>query len=268
MKTKRTKKIAVISHPRSGSTYFLSILGQFHNTSALLELFHPYESVIRLHLNVGLREKASQLIDGLVLGDQTLSEFVHKNPLEYLARIKLYDGQDFLLYKVFPGHLDEVGLEAVVADSDLIIFLSRNVLHGYISECFARITGKYVGTDTSTVFTDFEENKFKSYNNQIFRFFRQVKGYTRKHMVKKVDIHYEDLIGREDVDQYCLRRLLEWELVMKPPDDYKEKLTKQDSRIFATDKVKNPDYMLKILKKYYLDYLNDVNCKMHSRNIL
>lgn len=172
------------------------------------------------------------------------------------------------MYKIFPSHLKDNELNQVIADSDLVLFLSRNVLHSYISNEMAKKKGTYSGIDTSCDHIEFDSEVFKWWNNFIYAHFNKAKDYAENSNVRTFELHYEDLLANERVEEYLYEVMHKIGISLLKPENYKHGIRRQDIRSRACDKVSNPDTLMDFLKTQNEIRLINVNEKMVTRTLM
>jgi hypothetical protein len=250
------KQFTVVSHPRSGSTFFIMELGKLCGLSTMMEIFHNDEAVIDQHLGAisGLvKNRLSPLHD-------TFRQSFLTDPIQYLAVVQEEARAEALVFKIFPSHLPEEKLSEVLRRSHLTIFLMRNVLHSYISNEAAKKVGRYANVDTSEVKVTFSHSAFVWWIQFITAHFENAFFAVCSEKRSFIVVNYEEF--RDDPErlkwfQKILLQKLDVKLELETLDS--PSLMKQDKRTSALEKVSNPDKMLSFLRENGLEYLIDEN---------
>ena len=255
------KIICLVSHPRSGSTSLINKIAKNTRSSGVLEIFHPIEEVICQHLDQGLGKGASDLLK-CSLGTSDLRSFSQTNLKCYLnevASIAGKNGSSSLVFKIFPGHLkDESNLTELFSLTNKVFYLRRNTLHSYISNQKAIKVGTYANVDTSDVFIEFIEKEYIQWKNGIDRFFSHTAKILENLKISYKFFDYEKLYESDDLDISKLAEHLELPIDQSRRLDYS--LRKQDSRNLATEKISNPENLIRFLNKYEIIDLNESSC--------
>ncbi len=160
------KKVIIVSHPRSGSSYVNRLLGNFDKINIVMEPFHQYEDVAKAHIRSTLSNKYSDFISQVKLLDSSLYEYAHNKPKEFIELVGSYTEGEYLALKIFPDHLPDEQLEELLASSSVVIFLRRNPLHSYISSRIADKLEIWGGKDTSKIKVSIDEESYIKWNNR------------------------------------------------------------------------------------------------------
>ena len=244
------KLITVVSHPRSGSSYFISQANKIQQIRGMMEIFHQDEAIIENHL----QELYKAVNDRLGNDSRALREVATHSPLNYIEAIQQEISQDYLLFKIFPTHLPDDKLKLLINHSDQVIYLLRNVLHSFISSQIAKELNRYGGVNTSEIKVTFTPKAFIWWINFIVNHYKSA-GFSPDDQSSL--IHYEQLLSYDSVPAWLAQQL---------EARFDENFTfthegylplKQDVRLWACDKVANPDEMTAWLKHYKMDYLID-----------
>ena len=245
--------ITLISHPRSGSSYFIDEVGKLGNIHAMMEIFHPNDAVVQQHLG----EFLDVVRRCLQCPQDGLREAFISDPIRYLSIIQEQLNTESLIFKVFPAHLPREKVEDVIDHSDLVVVLLRNVLHSYISSEVAKVVGRYANVDTSTTKVEFSESAFLWWINFITEHFEHTFSHLSERKRSALVINYEDLQFKASVAQWISREFSKRLKCDFEISEVNSRLKRQDNRESALDKVSNPDEMMSCLVKYKLSYLID-----------
>lgn len=255
------KVVTIISYPRTGSSLLIHQARSLP-LCALLEIFHPDESVAREHLVNN--PYGSCFTD---LSHQYVRNDVIGNVSTFLERLIERSPSDVLVFKVFPGHLPPAALECLIAQSSAILIHTRNRLHSYISNTIAGQLKSWGGINTSHSSILFQHEDFLRYLAVVQEFLSVSMTYAVDHSTPILFSSFERLSENDDSEvqlrhvaqifSHVTGRLLE------PLLTSRDLPRRQDGRSLAIDKVSNPAELNEFLEMTNAQCLND-----SSRDIL
>lgn len=223
---------------------------------ALLEIFHPDESVGYQHLTDN--PHGSQFIQ---LANSYTRKAKEDNITQFLADLKEACHSDYLTFKIFPRHLPPRALEIVIASSSALLVHTRNRLQTFISNSIAGDLKKWGGVDTSRSLITFNERDFRQYVATIQDFLSTSVLHAMDHHVPVLFSSFEELNTYQNPDLQLLHVAGLFSHVsgcalepISPPRDLPRK---QDTRTLAHSKVSNSDEMLGFLVEIGAQDLND-----------
>jgi hypothetical protein len=258
---KSKELITVVSHPRSGSSYFVFQARKIREIRGMLEIFHNDEAIIESHLE-DLFDPVNKRFGNY---SQSLRQRVEGSPLSYIELIQQQIEQVYLLFKIFPGHLPDDKLKLLVRHSDHVIFFLRNVLHSFISNKISKKLNCYSDVDTSEVKVTFTPREFIWWTCYICRHF-DAAGFSPDEQSSL--IHYEQLSACESAPAWLARHLqAQFGHAFTFTDEGHLPL-RQDSRADACDKVSNPKEMTAWLEQHDLTYLIDASQSSNYADLL
>jgi hypothetical protein len=255
------KLITVVSHPRSGSSYFVSQANKIQQIRGMMEPFHQDEAIIENHLQ-GLYEAVNHRLGN---GSLSLRELVTHSPLNYIEAIQQEISQDYLLFKIFPKHLPDDKLKLLINHSDQVIYLLRNVLHSFISSEIAKQLNRYGGVNTSELKMTFTPKAFIWWINFIVNHYNSA-GFSPDDQSSL--IHYEQLLSYDSVPAWFAQQLEAHFGHGFTFTDEGHLPLKQDLRISACDKVSNPGEMTAWLEHHNVAYLIDSSKPSNYNDLL
>jgi hypothetical protein len=255
------KLFLLVSHPRSGSTFAADIIATLKNFSCVMEPFHQDEPVVIGHIKDAFGSNGQAYLANNAQVSGQLNTYCHSQIERYTDDLLALSSTPNLLLKFFPGHLSREGFTRLLNKASGVIFLTRNVVHSYISNEIAKSTTVYAGQDTSAIKPRFNQDGFVWWNNYVCDFMQLAKKIVFAHHKPNISLYYEDLLLSEN-PQDCIVEQLEYffdDLQVTPRPI---RVNRQDVRMMATDKVANADEMLHFLTVNKLDYLNDVRVSL------
>ena len=246
--------LVVISHPRSGSTYFGSLLKQFKELKVYLEVFHFDQEVVEQHMfgDWG-KVRARLLARGVCTGD--CFPGYKEDPSAFLNELTALNEGKTVSFKVFPGHLSHSALDTCL-NGNGVFFLYRNIVDAHISNEIARQTGKYANFDTSQEKITFKLDEFLLFARGISKHFRNALSVCETRGITPVLVNYKETLN----EGFLSKLKNQLEITLDRPLTVSEgsnTITKrQDTRTAATDKVMNPDEMIELLDSRQINLLN------------
>ncbi len=251
------KKIILVSHPRSGSSYVNRLLGNFDKINIVMEPFHQYEDVSTAHVRAILSNKYADFISHLKHLNTSLYEYAHNKPKEFIELIGDHTECEYLALKIFPDHLSDEKLEALLASSSVVIFLRRNPLHSYISSRIANQFEIWGGKDTSKIKVSIDEESYIKWNNRNWSFLEKAKTIVKQHELEYFDLKYETLLDPDKAIKHIGYLLKAHHINAQPKSNLAMGSKKQDQRESALDKVSNIDELHQLTKKFKIERLID-----------
>jgi len=248
--------IAIVSHPRSGSSYLTRVFAQFSNVQTVMEPFHPNDEVAIQHIKHCLADNFSRFENDIKLAGYAIGTYAHEQPVKFLTLLKQYVNKPTLVFKLFPEHIQKTQFHALFNVVDGVIFLRRNQVHSFISSQIANETNVWANKNTSDIFPHFQEDAFLWWNKFIVSYFADVNNVVYSHGIPFTSIDYE----RINVENSTVELLSEWSknnnLNVGAYTASKINLLQQDKRHLATEKVNNPHDLQACLHKYGIFHLN------------
>lgn len=188
--------------PRSGTNYLSDLLDNFSCIESYREIFQPGG----VHLYNGntppdtLSETLEALSDRFGLHrskgvrDAEFVRAVHSYPLEFLDLLCDRNPGKIISFKVFPGHLDVAGLDALLSHPSVIpLVITRDPLDSFISESKAKALSNFIGVDTTLIRPQLRWEEYKRWRASR----REWLSYISDHDAKFVGwLEYGDLMAR------------------------------------------------------------------------
>lgn len=249
--------ISIVSHPRSGSTYLASLLANFVGMRTVMEPFHQQENVAAAHIKTLTKDRYSEFSAELEDLQSSIYEFGHTRPVDFLDTLSHYVRCDHLVFKVFPGHLAPEKLEELLKGMDLIIFLTRNTLHSYISYRIASSLHVWRRKDTSNIKVDIDEASFIRWNNKNYHFLKNAHDIVKKNKLPYIDVQYENLLNTKESLEELSQRLEEKGILLEIKKDICIYTRKQDLRQSAYSKVNDVSALNSLVTKFGIKDLID-----------
>jgi len=239
------KSLVIISFPRSGSTYFCSLLKQIRELQVYLELFHFDKEVVVQHMEGDWSRVESRLLERGYSGERLFPDY-KEDPTIFLEELNRLNKEKSISYKVFPSHLSQSALEKCIA-GNAVIFLYRNIVDSYISREIAKRTGMYANHDSSNEKITFDRNEFLSFGREVTTHFE-----TAALLCDRNDIKPKLIKFNETLKDGFLASLVDGaQGLLARPLRLQEKASvlpvRQDRRENPADKVHNPEEMLAVL---------------------
>ncbi|MBV8978676.1 MAG: hypothetical protein JO261_08950 [Alphaproteobacteria bacterium] len=149
--------LCILAAARTGSTRLNRILNSTGlNTKS--ELFHPHA---RGDLAPREVEALAAASNGAVHDAEAYIAWRRQNPLATLNALQGVRRKRILAFKVFPGHLEREGLQALLAADDIAYaILRRRPIDCFISQEKAQIVGKHRGIDTTAIKPELSPESF------------------------------------------------------------------------------------------------------------
>ena len=250
------KVVTIISYPRTGSSLLIHQARSLP-LCALLEIFHPDESVGHQHLvNNPYGSRFTHLANAYSRQDKI------NNISHFLADLRNDCPEDLLTFKVFPGHLPALALESVIADSSAILVHTRNRLQSFISDCIASRLQKWGGVNTSQDLVGFQQEHFCQYLAMTQNFLSKSIIHAIDHNVPILFSSFEKLRSYDSPDVQLKHVAEVFSHVtgshLNPIADSRDLPRKQDTRNLASDKVSNADELR--------DFLEGINARQLNSN--
>jgi len=253
------KKIIIVSHPRSGSSYLNRLLSNFNRTKIVMEPFHQNPDVSSAHIKAATYNKYADFIAELENSNHTVYDYGHSNPVEFVDMIANHSDCDYLSVKIFPGHLSREKLEQLLASAAVVIFLRRNPLHSYISVKIAHKLAVWGGRDTSDIKISIDEASYIKWNNDNWLFMEASKAIVKEHNVAHIDLQYEQLLNMDVALETIRQSLSDRNIYLETGRTMRKNPQVQDSRKSAIDKVTNVEDLYELTKKFRIEHLIDNN---------
>jgi len=252
-----SNNIFIAAHARSGSTFLCQLMQQISEIKVYYEIFHFHHSEIMQHLHGDYPDIARQLrlSDNEAQARRSLIQQNH----EYLAALQKINKNRMLAFKVFPRHLPDESLRQVVSESRLVVILRRNLLQSYISTVIARNIQKWGRIDTSEEKALFSGDDFSNHVQTVTNYYKSVIQTAENQRIKVVYVDYESVATAHDPAKIIISTLSNGLGYQLHYSTDAVKITKQDKRCSAVDKVLNATEMMKFLDSHKLTVLNDGN---------
>ncbi|MBD2551410.1 hypothetical protein H6G65_17840 [Microcystis elabens FACHB-917] len=224
---------------------------------ALLEIFHPLESVARQHIadkyyGNTFHEVAANYDRNEVIAD--LDGFLDT----ILCAGRRLNSQ-IITFKIFPGHLDSDSLGQLLERSSAVLFHSRNKLHSYISDLIATDIQCWSARNTSDIYPEFDKVSFLSYLKMTHDYLSNAYSLATDRRVPMLFSSYENLRSLDNISQQfhlaeIFSRVLGQDL--SPLSKPINLPVQQDQRSMATEKISNSKSLKKFLQNHNAEELN------------
>jgi len=251
-----SKTILIAAHARSGSTYLCHLLRNIVGIKVYLELFHFHLQQIEEHLDGDYSAVAEAMS---LTGDSSeMRSQLVRGHSDYIKTLKGINPGKTIAFKVFPKHLPEPHLNGTIGQADSIVVLRRNLLQSYISNVIANDLKRWGGVDTSQQKIKFSSTDFIKHVEEITGFYDSVEACAKEQAVNVARFDYEQLAAAANPFTLICSELSD-SLKCDVTGDYEGvKISRQDKRTKATQKVSNDTEMLDFLSSYGLEKLIDV----------
>lgn len=246
--------LTVFSHPRSGSTYFMSRVRRFLAFRVYMEIFHFNDDTVIQALSPDANEVLGCAgASSISAGGREVRSHILANVDRYLSCLEAVDATTEPVFKVFPFHLPPQGMETLVKRSHAVLLLTRNPLHAYVSWEVARSLNRYGGVDTSEQRVAFSEASLRSFVGDCMRHIVLARQLADRHRKNVAWVRYEDLTAAQSKDDFVAKVL--GDFYPERPLTLRSELVeprRQDSRSDVLDKVNNPDELLDFVSRHDL----------------
>lgn len=172
-------EICILAAPRSGTNHMCALWRSFQGHASFAEIFHrksAYGCVRHLDdLNAAFGTAATGI------DDPVLTENMRGDPVRGVEALKAAcsrAGYDGISYKIFPTHLEQRRLQALLnRDGLVVVIVKRLLIDCYISSKKAQSLGTWIKADTTArqVALDFAE--FDKWANNRRRWFRKAEDF-------------------------------------------------------------------------------------------
>jgi hypothetical protein len=248
------KVVSIISYPRTGSSLLIHQARSLP-MCALLEIFHPDESVARKHLSSHpYGDQFSRLASAYNRHD------ILNDIPAFIEELRSCCPNDILTFKIFPGHLHSVSLEQLIRESSAVLVHTRNRLHSFISDLIAGELGKWGGVNTTTKTIYFKEEEFQRYLKITQDFLSCSIDYAIDQKKSILFSSFEDLKGF-----HCPEEQLHYVgdifshvtgHTLRPLHESRDLPRQQDERSYASDKVVNTIDLTKFMSTHQAQALD------------
>ena len=218
------KIVTVVSHPRSGSNLLMDLLSSCASVTAVYEIFNFRA------LNRGpLTEPIERPFDSFAAFDVSKND----DPIGVLGALTANRDVDLLLLKVLPGHLNDVGLQKLIAGSSAVIQLTRNPLSAWVSAAIAMETDRWDNADSSDIRVHWDALAFAQFTEEQLNFVLAGRRLAEDIGRLVVPLDYHDVAGAGSPSalwDYLRTVIDEWPSY-SPNPNWKPSFAKQDTRV-------------------------------------
>jgi hypothetical protein len=265
----------VFGTQRCGSNYFLSACRRLDHLLVLGEMYHrggafPFQSNPQKDFEVkqslgrllwrdhaeqagecfGTWDRAAEFSPAANTAiDAALVKFSHRYPYRYFLGLQAVAGDDDLIFKIFPEHLDLAQILALLrVTRPHVLLLLRNPLDSFISYKKLVETKKPQDVDTSDLRIAFNKADYFAYKASLASWFGAIKEFCEDEWIRVSVSHYEWLHGFEaETKPDKVRELMQHTLgkPMRVADGRSAPplFRQQDKSASAAQKVQNPDQL-------------------------
>ncbi len=216
--------VTVVSHPRSGSNLFMDLLSSCASVTALYEIFN-FQSLDRGPLT----EPVERTFDSFAAFDAAKND----DPIGVLRALAANRDVDLLILKVFAGHLNDVGLQKLIAGSSAVIQLTRNPLSTWVSTAIALETDQWDNVDTSDTGVHWDALSFAQSTEKQLNYVLAGRRLAEEFGLPVVPLDYHDVVGAGSPSalwDYLRTFIDEWPSY-SPNPHWKLSFAKQDTRV-------------------------------------
>lgn len=173
------RDLAVLTMPRTGSSYFCDCLGTLPGVAMLGEIFNPrgYAAVVRME---GARRRFEHIVGHQLSGvdDRELHYHFLGHPVDAIATLAAASAEEhaaLLVYKIISHQLERTKLEAILEQRrPEIVVLVRRRLDVWISIAKAQAIGKWHHRDTREVDVEIDIDEFIAWTEETDDWYRHV----------------------------------------------------------------------------------------------
>jgi hypothetical protein len=256
---------------RCGSNYFLSVARRLQDLLVLGEMYHRGGAFpFQLSRELDYRSKqalaaavlqqggaAAKLLEGHdptapfspeseAAIDRMLVQISHKAPNRYLEAMLSMAGEQRLLFKVFPEHLETFQILSMLREHrPSVLLMARDPLDSFISYRKLVETRKPQDVDTSGLKVHFNKAEYYAYKAHLVAYFKAIQQFCGDEGLELSVCHYEWLHnndGRDKTEKVreVVQRMFGTALHWKPEADKLKTYQKQDTTPSPAEKVLNP----------------------------
>jgi hypothetical protein len=215
--------VTVLSHPRSGSNLLMDLLSSCASVTAVYEIFNF------LTLDRGpLTEPIERPFDSFAALDIAKND----DPIGTLKALTANRDVDLLILKIFPGHLNDTGLQKLIAGSSAVIQLTRNPLSAWVSAAIAMETDQWDNTDSSDIRIHWDAISFAQSTEMQLNYVLAGRRLAEDLGRLVVPLDYHDVVaagGPSSLWDYLRTCIEEWP-PYSPDPNWKLNFAKQDTR--------------------------------------
>lgn len=237
-----TKNIIILSHGRCGTNFLCRIFSQYPCISNNNEIAVDFPKQ-----------------DNIYFFDKELRKNLHKHfpfPKKFNNFVDLARKickKKFMLFKIFPNHLNGNGWNTIYQPNSIFILLTRNHLDSYLSLAQAELYGSYYLENTTNYKIKFNEEFFEKLyerRKKNLNFINRVVKLYPDLQKKIYKINYEDLILKDKKDFFINKILKNLNINQKIKTNYSLSFGK-----FKQNKSTNFDFVLN--KEEMINYMNN-----------
>lgn len=257
------RNLVFLSFARTGSNFLLSVLKNNNNNNikAVFEPFHPKGC---LNLTDNESNKIGRIFDLEINNckNDELVKVIHEKPVRFLRKTQelLITEEKYLMFKIFPGHLETPKLERIIEKLDSnVVILKRRPIDMFISLCKAQKIKEFTTRDTTNIDIQLDADRYISYHKNLKKWHDEYKRISLKYTNKVISVDYEDFIGYSEENIYYLlySKLLSNNINLNSKFNLTSKVIKQDTGSIYSSKVSNWGLFFKtLLEKNQLETLN------------
>ena len=257
------KNLVFLSFARTGSNFLLSVLAN-NNKNCIKPIFEPFHPKGCLNLTDYESNKIGKVFDLEINSCQNddLVKAINNRPTRFLSKTHelLIKEENYLMFKIFPGHLEIPKLERIIEKLDSsVVILKRRPIDMFISLCKAQKIKEFTTKDTTNVDIELDADRYISYHKNLKKWHDEYKRISLKYINKVISIDYEDFVGYSEEDIYYLiySKLLSNNIKLNSKFTVTSKVIKQDTGTIYSSKVSNWQiFFNKLLEKNKLEILN------------
>jgi hypothetical protein len=173
------RELAVLTMPRTGSSYFCDCLGSLPGVVMTREIFNPrgYGPIIKIK---GARRQLEAILGREIAGSDDKGLYRHfvDHPVEAidtLAAVAAQERASLMVYKIISHQLDPAKLEAVLTQRrPTVVLLVRQRLDVRISAVKAQSIGKWHHRDTKDVKVEIDVDQFLAWTRRADNWYHRV----------------------------------------------------------------------------------------------
>jgi hypothetical protein len=258
------REMAILTMPRTGSSYFCDCLATLPGVAMVREIFNPrgYGPVIKMD---GARRQFEQILEREIAGsaDSELYRYFVDHPVDVIetlaATVAAEERASLMVYKIISHQLDPAKLKAVLTQRrPIVVLLARQRLDVRISAVKAQSIGKWHHTDTKDVKVEIDVDQFLAWTRWADSWYSRVLEVTAELGLTATILDYDRDVDRPAAELRAKTAQLLKDLGVRLPRFGGKKLRireRQDARTDPFSKISNGNALREeLIARNMLDY--------------